>query len=346
MNAEVLVDPKSRQTEIDISRLEHDEAEHLLRSMMLIRHSEHKLAQMKKEGMIGGPVHLGVGQEAIAAGMSQHLNASDRVFGAHRSHAHLLAINPDCHKLFAEVLGKATGFSKGMGGSMHLFDQNSGFYGSVPIVSGTVPLAVGAGFASKLQDNESVAVCYLGDGAVEEGVVHESLNLASVFSLPVIFVVENNLFASHMHISQRQPANFTARFAEANNIQSEIIDGNDIVAVGEAAGRAVARARDKQGPSFIEAITFRWYGHVDWREDIDVGVNRSAEDVQAWKSLDPVRRLEQAMIAQGFWSEDRTASLRLEIEAMISEAWTKAEKDPYPEKSLLLDAVYKEHGNG
>ena len=297
MNAEVLVDPKSRQTEINISFLEHHEAEHLLRLMILIRHSEDKLAQMKKEGMIGGPVHLGVGQEAIAAGMSQHLNASDRVFGAHRSHAHLLAINPDCYKLLPKC-SAGHGFSKGMGGSMHLFDQSSGFYGSVPIVSGTVPLAVGAGFASKLQNNETVAVCYLGDGAVEEGVVHESLNLASVFSLPVIFVVENNLFASHMHISQRQPANFTARFAEANNIQSEIIDGNDIVAVGEAAGRAVSRARDKQGPSFIEAITFRWYGHVDWREDIDVGVNRSAEDVQAWKSLDPVRRLEQAMIAR------------------------------------------------
>ena len=218
--------------------------------MMLIRHSEHKLAQMKKEGMIGGPVHLGVGQEAIAAGMTQHLNASDRVFGAHRSHAHLLAINPDCYKLFAEVLGKATGFSKGMGGSMHLFDQSSGFYGSVPIVSGTVPLAVGAGFASKLQDNETVAVCYLGDGAVEEGVVHESLNLASVFSLPVIFVVENNLFASHMHISQRQPANFTARFAEANNINPKSsMEMTLLQSARRPAGLSRARATSKGHPS-------------------------------------------------------------------------------------------------
>ena len=190
----------------------------MIKSMIIIRKTEQKLAQSRREGLIGGPVHLGAGQEAIAVGISQSLRPSDRVFGAHRSHSHLLALNPDFYKLFAEVLGKKTGFSKGMGGSMHLFDQASGFYGSVPIVAGTVSLAVGAAMAAKMQGTKDIGLAYIGDGAVEEGVVHESLNLARVHNSPVLFVVENNLFASHMHISLRQPSDMTSRFAVANDI--------------------------------------------------------------------------------------------------------------------------------
>ena len=344
MNFEHLFNPKDRNNQIDISSFDSNESTELLRSMIMIRAVEKKLAHMRKEGKIGGPVHLGVGQEAIAAGISQCIKKEDRVFGAHRSHAHLLALNPNPHKLFAEVLGRVTGFSKGMGGSMHLWDGGSGFLGSVPIVSGTVPLAVGASLASKLQNNGTVAVSYLGDGAIEEGVVHESLNLASIYKLPVIFVVENNMFASHMHISQRQPENLTCRFAKANNIEFDVIDGNDVAAIASAAEIAITRARSKLGPSFIEAITYRWYGHVDWREDIDVGVSRSIEDVKAWRLLDPIKRLEQAMIDYGYWSLDKSAEMKNSIDREISESWEIAVADSYPDSKMLKDSVYKKIG--
>ncbi len=312
-----------------------------LRLMCLIRAAENQLAKMKEGKQIGGPVHLGVGQEAIAVGVSNSLKPEDRIFGAHRSHSHILALNPNLHKLFAEVLGRVTGFSKGMGGSMHLWDSSCGFFGSVPIVSGTVPLAVGAALASKLQENETVAISYLGDGAMEEGVVHECLNLASVYQLPVVFVVENNLFASHLHISQRQPKNLTYRFAEANNINFSVVDGNDVAAVSCAARNAIYQARYNNTPHFIEAITFRWYGHVDWREDIDVGVSRSAEEVKAWRSRDPIRRLEEAMITLGYWSSEDSQQMREALAKDIDEAWRKAMLDPFPEVSLLKSAVYK-----
>ena len=316
------------------------EVHRMLSSMLRIRIAEDRLAAARRDGLIGGPVHLGVGQEAIASGIAASLRSTDRVFGAHRSHSHLLSLGSSVHKLFAEVLGKDTGHCRGMGGSMHLWDQSRGFYGSVPIVAGTVALAVGAGWAAKLQGTDDVAVAYLGDGAVEEGVVHESLNLARVHNVPIIFIVENNLFASHMHISIRQPSDATARFAAANGIPFEIIDGNDVVVVAQAGQLAIERARSGGGPSFIEAVTCRWYGHVDWRDDIDVGVNRSQEDLASWKARDPIARLRAAMLSAGIWSEEQDSKLISQITQEIDEAWELAMSDPYPSAKALLDRVY------
>lgn len=311
-----------------------------LRKMLVIRMVEQHLAKMRKDGLIGGPVHLGVGQEAVAVGVSECLRSTDRVFGGHRSHSHLLALGSSMHGLFAEVLGKETGLSKGMGGSMHLWDQPRGFYGSVPIVAGTIPLAVGAGLAAKMSGTDDIGVTYFGDGAMEEGAAHESLNLARIQNVPVLFVVENNLFASHMHIGLRQPKNATARFAAANDIAFEIVDGNDVVAVHKAAERLVGRCRRGGGPGFLEAVTFRWYGHVDWREDIDVGVNRSIMDLENWRRRDPISRLKVALEQGGLWSvaeQDRIAS---EIGREIFSAWERAMGDPYPQAAALLDRVY------
>ena len=311
-----------------------------LRKMMLIRAVEQRLAIARRDGCIGGPVHLGVGQEAVAVGVSANLRNSDCVFGAHRSHSHLLALGGDVRKLFAEVLGKCTGHSKGMGGSMHLFDQTVGFYGSVPIVAGTVSLAVGAGMAARIKNTDDVSIAYFGDGACEEGIVHESFNLASIQNDPVIFVVENNLFASHMHISTRQPMDSTARFAEANDIPFCIVDGNDVLAVSKASAVLVEAARQGNGPGFLEAVTYRWFGHVDWREDIDVGVNRSKLDVDSWRAKDPIRRLKDGMIDAGVWSQEQNHALDSAITAEVEEAWLLAVADPYPQSSSLLDYVY------
>ena len=344
-NLGTLADPLSDIEVLGVEGHDSDVLISLLTAMSRIRAVENRLAIARRDGLIGGPVHLCVGQEAVAVGVSAVLRSTDRVFGAHRSHSHLLALGSSVYKLFAEVLGKDTGHSRGMGGSMHLWDQPRGFYGSVPIVAGTVPLALGAGMAAKMQDTEDVAVAYLGDGAVEEGVVHECLNLARVQDVPIIFVVENNLFASHMHISVRQPSSATARFAEANLIPFKIIDGNDVLAVEKTARLAVAQARSGSGPFFIEAVTFRWYGHVDWRDDIDVGVNRSQSDLENWKVRDPIARLRSAMYLKGLWSEDQDKELQKEIGSELESAWEQAVNDPYPNVDSLIERVYSNCGN-
>ena len=326
---------------ININKWNIDHTLDMLRQLYLIRLVEVKLAKMRELGVIGGPVHLGAGQEAIAVGISKHLRKSDRIFSGHRSHAHLLALGTEPRKLFAEVLGKQSGLTKGMGGSMHLWDGPNGFYGSVPIVAGTVPLAVGAALASKLQGKGDISVAYFGDGAIEEGVVHESLNLARQLQVPILFVCENNLFSSHMHISQRQPLTSVARFAIANDIQGDVIDGNNIVSVEESAKKLIQIARTENLPVFIEAFTYRHYGHVDWREDIDVGVNRSPEDLKLWKSRDPIDRLETALVSNGSLVKDELEQMKLQISNEIETDWDLAMQDPQAETTSLLSDVYK-----
>lgn len=340
MTFDLLADPTACRDALQIDGHDAIALHDYLKAMLLIRKAEQKLAEKRREGLIGGPVHLGVGQEAIAVGVSASLRATDRVFGAHRSHSHLLAMGSSLRGLFAEILGKETGLSHGMGGSMHLWDQPRGFYGSVPIVAGTVSLAVGAAMAARMQGTSDVGVAYFGDGAMEEGVVHESLNLARITQAPVLFVCENNLFASHMHISLRQPKGSTARFAAANDIPYRLVDGNDVVAVAKAAAELVDAARQGQGPGFLEAVTFRWYGHVDWREDIDVGVHRSVDELASWRARDPIKRLREAMVAKELWSEDREAELNAEIDDQVNRAWSQAMSDPYPEGQTLLGRVH------
>lgn len=337
---EELSNPEKFHSPIIIDGYDSDVLVVMFESMLTIRKTEQRLALGRKSGLIGGPVHLGVGQEAIAVGVSQYLQNTDRVFGAHRSHSHLLALNPDFYRLFAEVLGKETGFSKGMGGSMHLFDQPNGFYGSVPIVAGTVSLAVGAAMAAKMQKTDDIGVAYIGDGAVEEGVTHESFNLAKIQNTPILFVVENNLFASHMHISLRQPSDKIARFAVANDIPYELVDGNDVVAVAQAAKRLIDDIRSGKGPRLLELVTYRWYGHVDWRDDVDVGVERSLDDIESWKARDPIARLSKSMIEVGFWNQSQEYVLNQRLDSEIDQAWGKAMNDPYPKPNSTLRYVY------
>ena len=335
-----LFDPKKPHDPISIKTQDIKTLKKFLKSMLIIRKTEHQLALSKKSGLINGPVHLSVGQEAISVGVSQNLKKTDKVFGNHRSHSHLLALNPDFYKLFAEVLGKKTGFSKGMGGSMHLFDQPNGFYGSTPIVAGTVSLAVGAALAVKMQKLKDIAVSYIGDGAVEEGVVHECFNLAKVYNVPILFVIENNLFASHMHISLRQPSEITSRFAEANCIPHKLLDGNDVVTVSQNSKELIDNLRNGVGPAILELVTYRWYGHVDWREDIDVGVARSMEDIKNWKARDPIHRLSQSMIHSKIWTKEEENELSNKLDTEIQIAWDKAMNDPYPSKDSILKFVY------
>jgi acetoin:2,6-dichlorophenolindophenol oxidoreductase subunit alpha len=334
-----LADPSCHSEPLDIAGCAPDVLWHQLRTMLLIRVAEEHIAKLIIDGLAQCPCHLGIGQEAIAAGVSTHLRRGDRTFGAHRSHAHYLALGASVDGLMAEVLGKATGCSRGMGGSMHLFAGQHGFFGSVPIVAGTVALAVGAGMAATMDGRGAVAVVYFGDGASEEGVVHESFNLAMRYNASVLFVCENNLYSSHLDISLRQPSDRIARYAEAHDIPTRVVDGNDVVAVAAAARDSCAAIRAGGGPAFLEAVTYRWRGHVGADENIDVGVRRKAEDLLAWKRRDPIARLVRAMEGIGLTAASLQAA-RDEVERRVAEAVAAAKDAPYPSESDLFNVVY------
>jgi pyruvate dehydrogenase E1 component alpha subunit len=316
-----------------------------LERMLLIRLAEERIADAVVEQTIRCPAHLAIGQEAPPVGVSMHLRPSDRVFGAHRSHGHFLALTDDLRGLFAETLGKDTGVSRGMGGSMHLRAVDHGFLGSVPIVGATIPIAVGAGLAARMDGRGDVAVSYFGDGATEEGSFHESLNLAVVLKAPVLFVCENNLFSSHLHIDLRQPTDSVARFADANAIPCAVVDGNDVVAVSRAAEVMVAEMRAGAGPRFLECVTYRWRGHVGPREDEDVGVKRK-DDLTVWKRRDPIGRLAAALEKAGHLQAGRLQEMRVALKRRVDAAWAQALDDPYPGADALLARTWsRERGS-
>ncbi len=335
-----LVNPDKYQEPINISNFDSNALIDDLKQMYVIRRVEEIIGDNIVTGVIKCPCHLGIGQEATAVGLSRYLRSSDRVFGGHRSHTHYLGLRGSVYKLFAETLGKLDGCSKGMGGSMHLYDLSIGFGGSVPIVGASVPIATGAALAAKKDNVGDIAVSYLGDSACEEGAVQESFNLASIMKLPVIFVVENNLFASHMHIDLRQPNNSTARFAEAHGIPFKVIDGNNLTDIYKASKEAVKYCRENKGPYFIESFTYRWRGHVGPREDTDVGVKRK-DDLNKWKKRDPIRRLKDSLINENIFSENDFIEITNTIDKDLDEQWKKALKAPYPSRKLLTEIVYK-----
>lgn len=320
------------------------------RKMKLIRVAEEVIGEKVKQGLIKCPCHLAIGQEAVAVAVCESLRSADRAFGAHRSHSHYLAAGASLEKLFFEVLGKREGCSRGMGGSMHLYAEDYGLKGTVPIVAGTVSLAVGAAMAAKMDgirfpdkaaSGLDVGVAYFGDGATEEGSVHESLNLAMVYNLPTVFVCENNLFSSHLTIAERQPSNSVARFAKANGLRTLTVDGNDVVATAAAARELIQHSRSGHGPVFLEAVTYRWRGHVGPSEDIDVGLKRK-DDLNLWKQRDPIRRLAKGLIQAGVATESDFQSLDQEVEQTVLQAWHTAETTgSYPNQADLYDMVFE-----
>jgi TPP-dependent pyruvate/acetoin dehydrogenase alpha subunit len=318
----------------DLSRLVE-----ALERMVVIRLVEERIGKGVEDGIIKCPCHLAIGQEAPAVGVAMHLRPTDRGFGAHRSHSHFLAAGGSLRGIFAEVLGRETGASRGMGGSMHLIARENGFYGSVPIVGATIPIAVGAGLAAKMDAKGDIAVSYFGDGATEEGVFHESMNLAAILRVPVLFVCENNMFSSHLHIDLRQPANSLVRYAAAHCVPFARVDGNDVVEIARVAGDAIATMRQTGGPFFLECVTYRWRGHVGHREDEDVGVQRK-DDLAIWKGRDPIARLARSLEAAGLIEKGHLESVRADVGRRIESAWKQASGDPFPPKEALLGRTW------
>src|SRR5688500_4586247 len=311
----------------------------MLETMILIRATEELLGDMVTAGTVKCPCHLAIGQEAAAVGVAVNLRPSDRVFGAHRSHGHYLALGGSVRELFAEVLGRSTGASGGMGGSMHLIDRKNGLFGTVPIVGATIPIAVGAALAAKMDGRGDIAVSFFGDGATEEGVFHESMNLAAILNVPTLFVCENNLFSSHLHIDLRQPSDSVSRYATAHGIKYDRLDGNDVVAVARAVREAVTDMRESNRPHFLELVTYRCRGHVGPREDEDVGVRRK-DDLAVWKGRDPIARLSSALVAAGDLDKAAPAELWELTRGKVAAAWTEALTGPFPTPQTLLDIVY------
>jgi acetoin:2,6-dichlorophenolindophenol oxidoreductase subunit alpha len=313
----------------------------LHRTMVLIRVVEERIGELVESGEIGCPCHLYIGQEAIAAGVCSALGSADTVWGTHRSHGHYLARGGSLKALFAEVFGKSGGCSRGRGGSMHLIAAEQGVLGSVPIVAATIPLAVGAGLASKLRRSGAVSVAFFGDGATEEGSFHEALNFAVLHKLPVVFVCENNLYASHMALFERRAADNLHQIADFYAIPGIRLDGNDVEGVRKAAMEAVARARDGDGPSLLECRTYRWRGHVGPRWDMDVGVKRK-DELDEWIARCPISLAERRLLASG--SDDKElAAVREWAGRELAEAERFARQSPAPDESELLDHVFCDH---
>jgi TPP-dependent pyruvate/acetoin dehydrogenase alpha subunit len=295
----------------------------LYRTMVRLRLVEEAIARLYPEQEMRSPTHLYVGQEAVAAGVCAALAPDDVVVGYYRSHGWYLAKGGDLDALIAEMYGRATGCSRGWGGSMHLVDLAAGVMGSSAIVAGGIPHGVGTALADRLLGRPAVSVVAFGDGAAEEGGFHESLNFAALHRLPVVFVCENNGWAAFAPLAVRQAQPEVHRRADGYGVPAERVDGNDVLAVRDAAARAVARARAGDGPTLLECRTYRWLEHCGPGDDVAVGL-RHAEELAAWKARCPIARVRDRV------SDDDDRTLRDEIAREIETAFARARRAPWP----------------
>lgn len=301
--------------------------------MLRIRRAEEKISELFLAGEIQAPVHLSVGQEAVAVGVMSILEKIDAIFSTHRCHAHYLAKGGDMGRMFAELCGKSTGCCRGYGGTMHLSDAGVGIVSS-PIVGSAIPLAVGVALSSKLKREEKIAVAFFGDGAVEEGVFWESINFASVHKLPVLFVCENNLYATHAPILKRQPSADIAPRVAPHGIATFTVDGNDVVSVQKTAEIAAAKTR-KGEPCFIEAKTYRIKEHWGVGEDWHLGY-RSHEEGEYWEKQCPIKRMRTLLEKEGV-TQEVFENRAQEIAREIDEAVAFALESPPPAREELMD---------
>ncbi len=307
-------------------------------SMLLIRRFEEALCPYIDNNQIRTPCHLYIGQEAIAVGICSHLNDEDLIWGNHRSHGHYIAKGGDVSLLMNEIFCKENGCSGGRGGSMHIVDKEKGILGTVPIVAGTVPLAVGAALSMKLEKLNRVSVTFFGDGATEEGHVLESINFANLYDLPVIFVIENNLYSSHMHMSERRKQMDLQEIGSLFGVPSFKIDGNDVEVVSNTMEELISNVRKGGGPAIIECMTYRWRGHVGSSFDEDVGVKRKNE-LSGWLEKDPIIREKNRLIEMGVGKGD-LEQIESDVQKEINQAIENALSSEYPSPESILSHLF------
>ena len=298
----------------------------LLRAMWVIRAFEEKVSALYAAHEIVGLLHLGIGQEAVAVGACSLLRSDDYVFGGHRSHGHAIAKGADVNRLMAELAGRASGYCAGKGGSMHIVALDAGFVTATGVVGGTLPLALGAAFAAKEKKRGQLAVVFFGDGAGQAGAFHESLNIASLWKLPVIFVCENNGYAEFTPLSAHTKVERLAQHAKTYAIPSRTVDGNDLLAVRAAMKTAVAQARAGKGPAFVECLTHRMRGHYEG----DPAKYRELSQLAEWKKKDPIARFSRMLKTKKVLSDEENAAVEREARTLVEKAAEFALSSPWP----------------
>jgi acetoin:2,6-dichlorophenolindophenol oxidoreductase subunit alpha len=304
--------------------------------MLKIRYFENRVRDLFASGEMPGFVHLYLGQEAIAAGTCAALKEDDYITSTHRGHGHIIAKGGEMKYMMAELYGKATGYNKGKGGSMHIAWPKLGILGANGIVSGGIPIATGAGMSAKLRKTGQVVACFFGDGASNEGTFHESLNIASAFALPVVYVCENNLYAVGTRQSQVRKVEDIADRAVGYGMPGLVIDGNDVIAVYEAVHEAVDRARAGEGPTLIECKTYRWRAHFEG----EVDNYRPPEEVEAWLKREPIAPYRKLLMEQGVLSEAQAQAIENSVLRELNEAVEFARLSPLPEPETALQGLW------
>ena len=312
----------------------------LLRGMVLIRRFEEKAAEAYALGKIGGFLHLYIGEEAVAVGATSTLRREDYAIAAYREHGHCLAKGADPRRAMAELFGRIDGLCKGKGGSMHLFDRTVNFLGGHAIVGAHLPLATGVAFANKYQGGDQVVVCYFGDGAVPQGEFHEAMNLAALWKLPVVFLCENNRYAMGTSVERALAETDIWKFGRAYNMACEPMDGMDVLAVREAVGRMVARARAGEGPALLEARTYRFRGHS--MRDPAGAVYRTKDEVEKEKQRDPILLFRDRVQAARLLTEEDVRRIEKDVNDLVDDAVAFADGSPEPPLSELLTDIFKE----
>ncbi len=320
----------------EFAGLSPDSLREALRRMLLIRAFEETAEQLYFQGLIHGTMHLSIGQEGSAVGSIWALRPEDYILSTHRGHGHSIAKGAKPSLMMAEFLAKETGYCRGRGGSMHIADVETGNLGANGIVGGGIPLAAGVGVSIQMQKLDRVVMVFFGDGAANEGAFHESLNLASIWDLPVVYLCENNQYAMSMSVRRSMNIEDISQRACAYGIPGVSVDGNDFLAVYRAAKEAVDRARRGEGPTLIEAKTYRWKGH----SRSDKQRYRTKEEVQEWQARDPIRRLAERMMAQGWLDEAAFQALQADVDREIQEAVRFAQESPEPDPATILEGVY------
>lgn len=313
--------------------------ENLLAGMLRIRRVEEAIADRYAEQEMRCPMHLCIGQEAIAVGVCDVLERKDKVFSNHRAHGHYMAKGGDLGAMIAELYGRATGCCGGRGGSMHLIDLDAGFMGATPIVGGTIPVAVGAAWASKLQQRDDVTVVFFGDGCFEEGVMHESLNFAALHKLPIVFICENNDFSVYTPLKLRQPQRPIYVIAAAHGLAASAGDGNDVDAVRVLAKHAVEAARNGQGPQFLELSTFRWREHCGPNFDHELNY-RSHDEIKAGLADCPIERYKNVMKMSGVDLASLLPQLEDQLQREVDAAFVFSDQSTNPLPGAAQEKLY------
>jgi pyruvate dehydrogenase E1 component alpha subunit len=308
----------------------------MYRTMLTIRRFEERCNYLFMQGRIPSTLHLYIGQEAVATGVCAHLTHEDYALSTHRPHGHAIAKGVSPQSIMAELFAKRTGCCRAKGGSMHVGDIEVGMIPAIAIVGGNIPIAAGLGLAAKQLGTQRVAVCFFGDGAANEGAFHEGLNMAAIWDLPVVFVCENNLYAASTPIAKAFNIEDVADRAAAYGMPGLTVDGNDVVAVYEAAGEAIARARRGEGPTLLECKTYRLCGH----SRSDPRTYRSKEEEAMWEEKDPIPTLGRRLKDLGLATDETLASIEQEVVALVDDAVAFAEESPPPEPADALEHVF------